>query len=210
MVSFIIETAKNVGLYGPVFQNLTAKYAIQFLAKKIGDPNPPKTETLEDCAQYISQNSGQYPNGMAALAYGMAKAQNALEGKIASAGRSMLKDGINAFLEKTGVASIFGSGASTIEAFRNQINVLKGMHILVGEVTLTGDEDSSTLSYRGCRYCDSCKAMAQEGVRRIGGSVECTNARSHQAIVEYVTKAPHDFQVTEYDPPNCTFRVFKV
>jgi hypothetical protein len=210
LVGFIIETAKNVSLYGPVFQKLIGQYAVQFLAKKIGDPNPPRAETLENCANYINQNRGKYPNGVAAMAYGMAKAQNVLEGKIASCGRSMLKDGMNAFLEKTGMASIFGNGTNTTEVFQNQIDALKMMRLLVGEVTLAGDENSSTVSYKGCRYSDSCKVLAQEGVKRDGGSVECTNARSHQAIVEYVTKVPYDFQVMSYNPPNCIFRVFKV
>jgi hypothetical protein len=51
--------------------------------------------------------------------------------------------------------------------------------------------------------------MAQEGIHRSTGGVECTTARSHEAIAEFATKIPHDYEVINYKPPNCTFRVFK-
>jgi hypothetical protein len=209
MLSFVVETAKIVDLYGPVFQKMTAQYAVRFLAEKIGDPNPPVIDNIDNCSKYINQNLGKYPNGIAALAYGMGKAQNVLEGKIASGGRSVLRDGMKAFLEKTGMASIYGASKNTTEVFKNQVNVQKGMRLLVGDVTIVGDENSTSFTYKGCRFGDSCKAMAKEGIKRADGSTECSNARGHQAVVEYVTKTPYDFQVTKYDPPNCIFRIFK-
>lgn len=207
MLSFVAETVKIVNLYGPVFQKMTAQYAVRFLAEKIGDPNPPAADGIDGCSKYINQNLGKYPNGIAALAYGMGKAQNILEGRIASGGRSVLKDGMTAFLDKTGMASIYGTSKNTTDVFKNQINVQKGMRLLVGDVTITGDENSTTFTYRGCRFADSCKAMAKEGIKKSDGTIECSNARGHQSIVEYVTKTPYDFQVTKYDPPDCTFRI---
>ena len=209
-LSFVVETIKTLNLYGPVFQKMTAQHAVRFFAKKIEDTNPPTIETLEDCAKYINKNLAKYPNGFCALAYGVGKAQNTLEGGIASGGRSILKDGMQAFLAKMGTAAMYGSGTNTTEIFKNQISVQKGMRLLAGEVTVTGDANSTTFTYKGCRFADSCVAMAQDGIRRSNGDVECSNARSHQSIVEYVTKTPHDFQVTNYNPPNCVFKMFKV
>jgi hypothetical protein len=209
-LNFVVETIKIVNLYGPVFQKMTVRHAVQFLAKKIGDPSPPTVETMEDCAKYVRRNLEKYPNGFCAFAYGVGKAQNTLEGNISSGGRSILKDGMKAFLEKMGTASMYGSGSSTTEVLKTLIAAQTGMRILPGEAVLTGDESSSVLSYKGCRFGDSCVAMHQEGIRRSNGEVECSNARSHQAVVEHTTKAPHDFQVVKYDPPNCSFKIFKV
>ncbi|WXG47585.1 MAG: hypothetical protein WED05_13165 [Candidatus Atabeyarchaeum deiterrae] len=211
MLSFVVETTKSLSLYGPVFQKIAAQHAVRFLAERIGDPNPPSSETLSDCAKYISQNLGKYPNGFCALAYGIGTAQNLLEGGIASGGRSILKEGMKAFLEKMGSASVYGSGTSTTEISKNQISVQKTMRLLSGEdATVTGDENSSSLSYKGCRFKDSCAAMIEDGVRRTGGGIECSNARGHLAVVEYVTKIPHDYEVVNHNSPNCTFRIFKV
>jgi hypothetical protein len=210
MLNLVAETVKSTSLYGPVFQKMTAQYAVRFLAKKIRDPNPPAIETLSDCLKYITDNMDKHLDGFCSLAYGVGKAQSILEGGIASGGRSIIKDGMETFLGKTDITSMYEGVTGTTEILKTQIDMQKMMHMMLGEITLAGDEDSCTISYKGCRFADSCVAMEQEGIRRVGGSIECSTARSHEAMVEHITKIAHDYEIINRNPPNCTLRVFKV
>lgn len=210
-LSFSIQAIKQLqGFFGPVFPRLVAGFATEFEAKMINDKNPPQIETLEECAKYIISNLEKYPRGMASIAYGQAKAEKVLQGGVGSGSRSVAKEGIKEILEKTGVADDCPKSTNTFLVYSAIIELAKRTRWEAGDSRITGGEDCVEATYRGCIFSDACKLMAQEGIGKVGGGFECSNARASAATLEYATKIPHDFGMLWFDPPNCTFRIFKV
>jgi hypothetical protein len=208
MTRLMIRTVKiTEQFYGPSFSKIVAKAAAEFEAKRIGDQNPPRIETMEDAAEYIMQNIGKYPDGFCTVIYGLAKAENTLQGGIGSGSRTTAKKSALNFL----MGSYARNSTNSTEVYRMQTSMAKQAGLLVGDVKeVSGDENSVTVLFEGCHFADACKAIAQEKIGKLVGGFECTNARSGTASLEYSTKLSHDFEVTRFTPPNCIFRIFKV
>jgi hypothetical protein len=208
MTRLMIRTVKTTEeFYGPFFSKMVAKAAAEFEAKRIGDQNPPRIETMEEAAEYIMQNIGKYPDGFCPVIYGLAKAENTLQGGIGPGGRTTAK--------KSALNLLMGSYArnstNSTEVYRMQTSMAKEAGLLVGDVKeVSGDENSVTVLFEGCHFADACKAIAEEKIGKVAGGFECTMARSGAASLEYSTKLTHDFEVTRFTPPNCIFRMFKV
>ena len=197
-------------VYGPVFSKMVAIYATEFAAKKIGDQNPPKIEDLQNCTRYIMENIAKYEQGYCAIVYGSYKAENLLQGGIGSGGRTSTAQGMKEINIKTGAASAYNKSVNTTEVCKMQLDLAKKMGIMVGETQVSGDADSANVTYQDCRFSDACEAIFQEGIRRLGGGLDCTNARAGTSSIELATKCAHDFEVVEFKPPKCTFRIYKV
>jgi hypothetical protein len=208
MTRLMMRTVKiNEKLYGPVFPKIVAKAAVEFEANRIGDLNPPGIETMEDASKYIMENIGKYPDGFCAVIYGLAKAENFLQGGIGSGGRTTAKQSSLNFL----MGSYARNSTNSTEVYRMQISMAEQAGLLVGDAKeVSGDENSVTVLFEGCHFADACKAIAQEKIGKVSGGFECINARSGTASLEYSTKLAHDFEVTRFTPPNCIFRMFKV
>ena len=197
-------------IYGSVFSKMVARYATEFMSKKIGDQTPPKIEDLQNCVKYITGNMAKYADGFCAIVYGSCKAENILQGGIGSGGRTSTKQGMKEINVQTGAAAAYNKTVNTTEVCGSQLELAKKMGIMVGETQVSGDENSATVTYQGCRFADACTAISQEGIRRVGGGLECTNARAGMSSIELATAYAHDFEVIEFNPPTCTFRIFKV
>jgi hypothetical protein len=197
-------------IYGPVFSKMAAKYSTEFVARKIGEQAPPKIEDLQNCVKYITESTAKYPNGFCAIVYGSCKAENVLQGGIGSGGRTSTKQGMKEINVQTGAATAYSKTVNTTEVCRTQLDLAKKMGIMVGETEVSGDENAATVKYTGCRFADACTAISQEGIRKVDGGLECTNARAGSSSIELATGCSHDFEVIEFKPPTCVFRVFKV
>lgn len=207
----MLDSVKHLeAIYGTVFSKMVAKSAAEFEAKKLNDSSPHSVENLQDCVNYIMRNIGKYPDGFCAIVYGSCKAEKTLQGGIGSGGRTSTKQGMKEINIKTGAASAYSKTANTAEVCKTQLDLAKKMCIMVGETQVSGDENSATVTYQGCRFADACEAISQEDIRRVGGGLECTNARAGTSSIELATKCAHDFEVVEFRPPKCTFRIHKV
>jgi hypothetical protein len=80
----------------------------------------------------------------------------------------------------------------------------------MGEPTLSGDENTALAKIDGCHLGDGCKAVAQENIRKLGGAAECAFAVADSAILEIITGSTHDYELVEFQPPNCTFKIIKI
>ena len=196
--------------YGPVFSKMVAKYASEYEAKKTSDPSPPQVENIDQCINYLLQNTGKYQDGYSSIAYGIARTEKMLEGGIGSGARTSAKDAMRRLAEKIGTASLYGKTNSTTEAWKKHLEFATMTHTKVEDITISGDENSTLAKTSECHFSDACKAMAQEGLHTVSGKTECIVCKSDSAILEVITKCPHDYELLEFNPPKCTFRVFKV
>jgi len=211
LIPAMLDSVKHLeAIYGAVFSKMVAKFAAQFEARKLNDLSPPSVENLQDCTNYIMRNLERYPDGFCAIVYGSCKAENTLQGGIGSGGRTSTKQGMSEINVKTGAASAYNKSVNTTQVCKAQLDLASKMQIMVGETNVSGNEDSATVTYQNCRFADACEAIYKEGIRRVGGGLECTNARAGTSSIELATKLTHDFEVLEFQPPKCAFRIYKV
>jgi hypothetical protein len=196
--------------YGPVFSRMVAEYATEYEARKTSDPNPPKVENIDQCMNYLLQNTGKYQDGYSSIAYGIAKTEKVLQGGIGSGARTAAKDAMKRLAEKIGTASLYGKVTGTTDAWKKHLEFATMTHTKVEDITVDGDENSALAKTMECHFSDACKAMAQEDLHTVTGKVECVICKTDSAILEVITKCAHDYELLEFNPPNCTFKVFKV
>jgi len=196
--------------YGAVFTKMVAKYAAEFEAKKIGDHGSAPIENIEQCTNYITANNDKYPDGFASIPYGIAKAEKMLQGGIGSGARTTAKDAMKRLAEKIGTTTLYGKTTSTTEAWKKHLDFARMTHTIVEEINVNGDENSSLAKTEECHFSDACTALAQEGVRTVGGKTECIIGKIDSIMVEVVTHCTHDYELIEFNPPKCSFRMFKV
>jgi hypothetical protein len=196
--------------YGPVFSRMVAEYATEYEAKKTSDPSPPKVENIDQCMNYLLQNTGKYLDGFSSIAYGIARTEKMLQGGIGSGARNAAKDAMKRLAEKIGTATLYGKVTGTTEAWKKHLDFATMTHTKVEDITVSGDENSALAKTLECHFSDACKAMAQEGLHTVSGKIECVICKTDSAMLEVITKCAHDYELLEFNPPTCTFRIFKV
>jgi hypothetical protein len=203
-----VKEQENV--YGPVFSKMVAKYATEFEAKKAGDDNPPVIENIDQCINYILEKNQKYADGVSAIPYGIAKTEKILEGGIGSGARTAAKDAMKRLAEKIGTASLYGKVTGTTEAWKKHLDFATMTRTKVEAITVTGDENSALAKVEECHFGDACKAMLQENILTVAGKVECVVGKTDSSILEVITHVVHDYELLEFNPPHCTFRMFKL
>jgi hypothetical protein len=206
LMSFMTDMVKKEAeTYGPVYLRLVAKNTCEFLAKKINDQSPPKPNTIEEANDYIMKNLNKYPDGLGAIIYGTTLAQNTLEGSIGAVSKPTYEE----TSKRLTASRNSGKSVNTAEAYRNQIEMLKGMHMLGSDQTVTGDGNSAIVKSEGCMFGDACKDIMKLGIRSRSGAFQCPLGRSAAISTEMATQTPHDYSIVDLKPPDCTFKIFK-
>ena len=196
--------------YGPVFSKMVAKYAAEFEAKKTGDSSPPSIDNIDQCVNYILEKNKQYADGFSAIPYGIARTEKMLQGGIGPGARTAAKDAMKRLAEKIGTASLYGKVTGTTEAWKKHLDFATMTHTKVEAITVTGDENSALAKVEECHFSDACKAMMQENILTVSGKVECVVGKTDSSILEVITHAVHDYELLEFNPPHCSFRMFKI
>ncbi|WXG47586.1 MAG: hypothetical protein WED05_13170 [Candidatus Atabeyarchaeum deiterrae] len=98
-----VKEQKNI--HGLAFSKLVSRYAAELEAEKVDDQNPPSSENIDQCIDYIRQNNGKCPDEFCTIPYGIARAKKLLEGGIGTATRIWAKEGMVRLAEKTGTAT---------------------------------------------------------------------------------------------------------
>ena len=211
MVNLIVESQKKgASFYGPVFARIVAKSAIGFVAKKINDSSPPPVETLEEARDYVLLNIAKYPDGFASFYYGAVVAIKTLEGNLGAGATIATKQNIKELVrEPSGKAALNGD-SNTTEVLEKYLQRQSSMHVLGSKPSPSGDQNSAIVRNEDCHFSDACSAISSEGIRKVFGGFECPIARGAAAAVEQATGHPHASEMSEFKPPNCAYRVFKV
>ncbi|WXG44942.1 MAG: hypothetical protein WED04_13085 [Promethearchaeati archaeon SRVP18_Atabeyarchaeia-1] len=196
--------------YGPVFSKMVAKYAVEYEARKVGDNTPPSVENIDQCVSYILDKNQKYADGISAIPYGIARTEKMLQGGIGPGARNAAKDAMKRLAEKIGTASLYGKVTSTIEAWKKHLDFAAMTHTKVEVLTVTGDENSALAKVEECHFSDACRAMMQENILTVTGKIECVIGKTDSSILEVITRATHDYELLAFNPPQCSFRMFKV
>jgi hypothetical protein len=204
----VLAAKEQAKVYGPVFSRLVGISAAAFVAEKLGE-TAPTVNNLDQAASFITKGQSRYPKAFTALAYGVYKTVNTLEGN-SGAGTRCYKSLMKKVMESMGIGKMLGHATGTLDAvkkntkFNEEINTIEK-----GITVIRGDSKSAILTITGCDYIDVCRRISQEGIVRAAScGSECTYGLSDSATAEILTGAAHDYRVLKFEPPTCEYRVF--
>jgi hypothetical protein len=206
----LLAAKEQAKVYGPVFSRLVGISAATFVAEKLNETAPP-VNNLDQAASFITKSQNRYPKAFTALAYGVYKTVNMLEGN-SGAGTRCYRSLMKKVMESMGIGKMLGHETGTSDAVKKNTKFNEDMNVVEKGITvITGDSRSASLTITGCDYIDVCKRVSQEGIVRAAScGLECIYGLSDSATAEILTGVDHDYEVLKFEPPICEYRVFRI
>ncbi|MBS7251786.1 MAG: hypothetical protein KIH08_14530 [Candidatus Freyarchaeota archaeon] len=212
-ITFVAKTAveETAKLYGPIFTRMVSEYALQFLAEKLGESPPNDVRGLEAVTNYILGNLDRYPRGFNSLIYGIAKAENKLQGSTGAGARRAAYSAIKTILESSGLlSSIVGTTKDVFEAIYKAEEINKEIKTAVSGHYIRGGNNQVVVVVPNCSWRDACIALVDEGISRLVGGSECIFLIVTNAEAEIITKKHLDYKIDEFGKSECRGRIFEV
>lgn len=205
----IIAIKEQAKVYGPVLSRMAGISAAKFVADRLHE-TAPTIDKLDQAVAYITKNLSRYHKGFTALAYGVYKAVNMLEGN-SGGGIRIFRSTMQAVMKSMGIEKILGHVPGTTDAVAKNTKFAEDMNVVEkGITTVSGDDNCAVETTKGCDYIDVCKQMVQEGVvRATVGGPECTYGLSDAATAAILTGVEHDYTVLRFEPPICEYKIFR-
>ncbi|WXG41804.1 MAG: hypothetical protein WED07_13740 [Candidatus Freyarchaeum deiterrae] len=202
----IDETSK---IYGPIFARLVSVHALRFEAEKLKE-EPPNIQGLTDVSNYIVTNMNKYTRGYCAVIYGVGKAEATLQGSMGAGAKRSAWSAMRSMLENTGLLNnLVGTTGDILEAI-DKFNVIGKQLKTVLTVRFIRDENNQVREVvPNCPFKDACKALVKEGVTRVRGGMECMSLIANTAVAGIITKKSLDYNLDEFDKPECRGRIFE-
>lgn len=219
-----IAIEKTGKLYGPVYNKMVSKYALEFESRMLNEKPPENIQGLEEVTKYIMANLDRYPRGYCALVYGITKTESQLQGFAGSSGSKIAAyNSVKNMLESTGLLnSLIGTTEDIFEASKaygvKVVDVLaaKGSMIIKGEhvqrmhhIRVEG-ENKELVILSNCQYKDTCRALVDEGISRMIGGLNCITLSLGRIVIEIITRKQFDYVLDEFDDPDCRGRIFEI
>lgn len=212
LITFGQMTAEHLSeVYGEVFSKLVRDAVADFISEEVGE-EAPKIENLQEAADYVRSKLERYPSGHCAFWYGIGKAESVLQGAAGPASRIYLRDIVKRMTELDDVGMLVGNSDDTTGALEAFKKVATSMELLdENSFECNGDANSSELRIRNCPNGDGCKKMISEGIIRAGSRKPlCTISLGSAVTAEVVTNLAHEYEITEFNPPNCVAKIYKL
>ncbi len=205
VLSFFVD--RQAKIYGPVFYNLAAGYALDFESEKLGEKIPGDVVSFEQAKDYIKRNLGRYPHGYCALLYGLIKAESSLQGGTGTSTR--LATSSVAEKERQDDGGVV-SAVSLADAMKKcQEGIRNGRFLPDFGYELVSDEQANCTVYN-CHCRDACEASVKEKLVRVGGKPWCALLRYAVADLGLTTGEPFEYELQEFGNLNCKGKIFKV
>jgi hypothetical protein len=206
--SAIEETEK---IYGSIFTRMVSEYALKFEAEKPNENLTENIQGLEEVTNYIIANLDKYSKGYCSLMYGIGQAESKLQGSTGAGAKRSAYSAMKSIIESSGMLNnIIGTTEDIFEALDKFEEIGKAVKTAIPLRFIRGENNSVTMVSEKCPYKDACRAFVNEGISRMVGGSECINIICHTAVAEIVTKKQFDYQLDEFDKPECRGRIFEV
>nr|HDO81109.1 hypothetical protein [Candidatus Bathyarchaeota archaeon] len=206
----IISGIRREPLVTPAMITLIVKYASEFL-RKMGVEG--EVKTLEELEELILRGFNRVENPHQALVYGIGKAESELMGATEGAiSKRIGKEATKSLAESLGLLRSLGRAESVYEALQKYKELLVSIGFIKEEDVFIAEEKEGVLvSVSGdCPYIKACVKMEEDGIFTFFGSTPCARLLAFAGIAEALTGKTLDLEKIEYNPPNCTFRIFEV
>ena len=194
-------------LYGPVFATLLIKYALQFIAQRIGEKPPEDIKTLDQLVNYLLSKTDKYPLPINACCYAQLKAENELQGQTGTTQRVTTTD----FQRKHGKSSISEEININLDDIMSKLYQL-GIDMKLGPKELgyrTSGNEILDLLLPDCFHRDICRQALKENlVTRTNGTMYCILGVSMCQFFKMATSYEWDYELLEFDKPQCIIRYY--
>jgi hypothetical protein len=196
-------------LFGPVFPTRLIKYALHFLAQRIGEEPPGDIKTIEQLAEYLLSKTDKYPTPYCSLMYAQYKTENDLQGQTGAATR----------VAEMGFHRGFGKGKGSKEIEIDLDDIITKLYQSAIEIKLSpkefgykkNEDGSVDFLLPNCYYKDGCRqGIAEKILKRPDGRMHCNLGSSLCQYLKVVTGYEWDYECIEFDKPHCITRFYLV
>lgn len=226
----IIRGIQNeADMYGPVFTIRVIKYALQFMAQKLGEKPLEDIKTLDQLAEYIISKADKYPTPYCALSYGQVRTENELQGQTGAGTRVELRNIVKEVRKKVEAEDDKDLDASTLLLRQQSVKKIGDeIHIdvdfILSEIRKSGvslkiispemgykkNEDGSVnILWPKCYFFDSCLLTLAEGLlKRPDGRIRCAIGEYFSQRFKTFTGYEWDYDCIEACKPHCNTKLY--
>jgi hypothetical protein len=203
---FLIKGIKEVEkLYGSVFTIRFIKYALRFLAQKVGEEPPKNIETLEQLAEYAISKSEVYPTPYAMVTYAQAKTENEFQG-YSGAGTTM---------EMVALSKDAAEGSNIKDKNVDMDDIIMKLSQFLTAVKYSPKEWGYRINVDGsvdivvpkCYLMDGCRMAYNENLlKRRDGKMRCGIIHFVCGYFKLATGYVWDYDFLEYRESHCILK----
>jgi hypothetical protein len=214
-VDTFVKNVSNNSVAGPVFFNKFLEYASQYIANEFGEKLPDSLETgvVSEFLVKACDKKGETPLAAMvyasnAMLYGVSKAEAYISGFTGPIFRLIVESTVKDQVELLGLADEsghlepFAAANKFIEAITTSVPYFPMNGIRLSE----GNDGEMHLDISSCPATDVCKALKEEGVKRIIGE-ECQTASTVASWVKRLSGKVFDCRDLKRDLHGSTCRV---
>ncbi|MEM3526367.1 MAG: hypothetical protein QXV37_03045 [Candidatus Jordarchaeaceae archaeon] len=215
-------------IYGPVFTTRLIKYALEFLAQKIGENPPEDIKTLDQLSEYVLSKLDKYPYPYCAISYGQVKAENELQGQTGAGTRYEISHVVKNIKEKA-ESQKENLDASTLSLRQQAIKKIGDetyidIDFILSEIRKSGvslkiispemgykkNEDGSVnILWPKCYFFDACQRTLAEGLlKRPDGRQRCAIGEYFSQRFKTFTGYEWDYECIEACKPHCITKLY--
>lgn len=195
--------------YGPIFTVRFIKYALWFIAQKIGENPTQDIKTLDQLAEYLISISDKYLTPYCACTYAQVRTEYELQGRAGAGTRIEVMD-ISRNVAKVQDSKVKDFDVDDALLKGRQIGV--AMKIIPSEMGYKKNEDGSVdILLPKCPFMDGCKLTFEEGfLKRPDERVRCNVSEGLCQYFKIFSGYEWDYDLLEFDKPHCITRLFMI
>nr|MDO8079156.1 hypothetical protein [Candidatus Freyarchaeota archaeon] len=194
-------------MYGPVYTRLVKKYAVEFVAKRLGEEPPEGSDEWDwpQVKEYLEKNLVRYPYIFNAIVYAGAKTEITLQGKTGTSRIAAAK------VAKQLNVGQHSEALNLAQAWKQTVDAFVTFKVMPPDTSYSiEDENTIKIIVDNCPFKDSCDAFIAENITRFGGGYICGIGQSLSYNIRDQIIADCDFAVQEFSNPKCTVRIVKI
>jgi hypothetical protein len=203
----IVYIQNEEKMYGPVYGRMAKRYAMQFVAKRLGEKPPEGSEDWDwsRIKEYLNKNLERYPYIFNALLYAMGKTEATLQGATGTSRITAAKVANQlGFNQPSEVSDI-------VEVWKQTVDAWVSFKVMPPDTSYSV-EDENTIKYvvHDCPYKDSCDAFLAEKITNRDGSPICGIGRGLSSVMGQKIVTGCDYILDELRNPKCIVRIVKI
>jgi len=206
LTEFLMKGIKQEEMmYGYVFTSRFIKYALEYMAQKIGEETPKDIENLDQLTEYIISKSDKYPTPYAMIPYAQAKTENELQGHT-GAGTTMETMALSKDAAKG--SNIEGKNMNMDDIILKLSQFLTAMKYSPKEWGYRINRDGSVdFAIPKCFFRDGCRMAYNENLlKRRDGKMRCGLTHFICGYFKLATGYVWDYDFLEHYESHCTVR----
>ena len=182
---------------------------MRYVAKKCGETPKEAIKTLDQLKEYLVSISDKHPDDFNAAIYGTLKAESDLQGKSGAAIQVGMIGSFRNLVEKPSFKERNVDIDQLLATSQNTLIQLGVAHYEMGY--RKNEDESADIIFPSCHIKPACRLAYDEGsLGRIIGGTQCVSCTGMCQFLKLLTGYDWDYELLEFDKPQCIARIFMV